>query len=212
MLKLKQFAFNDFMVNCFILYHETGDCAIVDASCSNESENQVLSSFIKENQLTPKHLINTHCHVDHLLGNKFIYDEYGLTTACHTLDVFLIDEAVQHAAMFGLKAKKPPAPGQLIEEGDELEIGNSKLEVLHVPGHSPGSVALYNADTGICITGDALFNGSIGRTDLPGGDYNTLIDSIRRKLLVLPDDVRIFPGHGPESTIGNEKRSNPFLQ
>ncbi len=212
MIKVQKFVFNPFQENSFILYDETGDCILVDMGSYTVDEKKEVLFFIENNKLKPVMLVNTHCHVDHLLGNSFFKNKLKVPVAAHADDEFLVNTAVEHGTMFGFEVEEPPAPDLYLEEGQNITFGSSFLEVLHVPGHSPGSVALYSNHDGFVITGDVLFSGGIGRTDLPGGDYDTLIRSITEKLMVLPDEVTVYPGHGPESTIGEEKHSNPFLR
>ena len=177
-----------------------------------ESEGAVLSEFIENNSLKPVVLLNTHCHIDHVLGNRFIHERYKLELCSHKDEeaVLLANDSL--APMYGIVYKKSPSITQFLDEGDVLEFGNSKLEVLFTPGHSPASISLFHRESQQLIAGDVLFQGSIGRTDLPGGDYDTLIRSIKEKYYPLGDDVRVYPGHGPSTTIFIEKMRNPFLQ
>jgi glyoxylase-like metal-dependent hydrolase (beta-lactamase superfamily II) len=211
MVQIKSFIFNPFQVNTYVLYDETGECVIIDAACQDQREQEILAETIKTEGLKPVRLLNTHCHVDHLLGNRFVAEKYNLSPECGSEDDFLIFQAADQGKMFGLEVDPPPAPGNHLKEGDKIRFGKSFLDVFAVPGHSPGSLAFYNEQEKICITGDALFKGSIGRTDLPGGNYETLISSITSKLMRLADDVKIYPGHQLPSTIGKERTSNPFL-
>lgn len=212
MITIKNFVFNSFQENTYVLYDETKECVIIDAGCYFEGEQQALKSFINENDLKPVKLLNTHCHVDHLFGNKYVADEFQLSVTAHKEDAFLIDNAVAHGMSFGITVDQPPQVGDFVEEEDEITFGNSKLKVLHVPGHSPGGLAFYNEEQKFVFVGDSLFAGSIGRTDLPAGDYDTLIGSIKSKLMSLGDDVVVYTGHGPATTIGDERKNNPFLQ
>ncbi len=211
MIKAKKFVFNPFQENTYLLYDETGQCIIVDPGCQDADECDELAGFVEENSLELVMLVNTHCHVDHILGNSFLFKKYKPKVAAHGDDLFLIDNAVDHALMFGFKMEEPPYPGIILKDNDDITFGNSGVKVLHVPGHSPGSIALYSEPDRFVITGDLIFSGGIGRTDLPGGDYQTIIESIKEKILSLPEDVRILPGHGDYTTVGEEKRSNPFL-
>ncbi len=211
MINIKTFVFNAFQENTFILYDDTNDCVIIDAGCSTENEEMQLKNFITENKLTPKLLINTHCHIDHILGNSFVTNEYNVKNLAHKDDLFFIEKAKEIAITYGLELNEPSLPDNIIDKEGELSFGNSTLKILHVPGHSPGSIALYNDENKFVIVGDVLFNGGIGRTDLPGGDYNVLMRSINKKLFVLNDDVVVFPGHGSTTTILKEKTENPFL-
>ncbi len=211
MIKVQKFVVNPFQENSFLLYDETGECIFVDMGSYTVEEKKEVLYFIENNKLKPVRIVNTHCHVDHLLGNSFFKNKYKVPVAAHAGDESLIANAVEHGLMFGFEVEEPPGIDEYLEEGKPLVFGNSALEILHVPGHSPGSIALYSAEDKFVIAGDALFNGSIGRTDLPGGNYDTLISSIREKLMTLPEDVKVYCGHGPETTIGEENRTNPFI-
>lgn len=211
MTKVKFFEFSPFAENTYVLYDDTGECIIIDPGCYDHSERKTLTDFIEKESLKPVRLINTHCHIDHVFGNKYIAELYGLELEIHRNELPILDWLPQSAMMFGVKADPSPAPGKFIEEGDIIRFGNTKLEVLLTPGHSPGSISFYCRESGFVISGDVLFFGSIGRTDLPGGDYDTLINSIREKLLPLADDVNVYSGHGQMTTIGFERRYNPFL-
>lgn len=212
MSKIAKFTFNPFQENTYVLYDPNGACVIIDPGCSNEQENQKLADFIEKNDLKPEKLINTHCHVDHVLGNKFVADKYGLELGIHQLEEQVLNAVPEYGTMLGLNVTEQKSPDYFIEPGSIITFGNdNELEVLFVPGHSPGSVAFYNKKLGYVVSGDALFFQSIGRTDLPGGNYQTLIDSIKSQLLVLPEKTVVCSGHGPETTIGQEKSSNPFL-
>lgn len=211
MIKVHKFVVNPFQENAYLLWDETGSCVLVDMGSYTVDEKKEVLFFIENNQLEPVMIINTHCHVDHLLGNSFFKNKLKVPVAAHADDEFLIKTAVEHGSVFGFEVEEPPPVDSYLEEGRAITFGSSSLEVFHVPGHSPGSVALYSSEDAFVITGDVLFSGGIGRTDLPGGDYDTLIRSIKEKLMVLPDEVTVYPGHGPETTIGGERHSNPFL-
>ena len=212
MIKIKVFTFNLFAENTIILWEEESrDAAIVDPGNSNPEENNILSEFIISENLNIKYLINTHCHIDHILGCKFVKDKFNPVYYVPENDIPLLEHASQQAEMFDIKLDPIPKPDVLVSEETELFLGSSKLNFLFTPGHTPGEVCIYLAKEKICITGDVLFNKSIGRTDLWGGNYDQLIDSIQTKLLNLPDDVEIYPGHGSASTIGHEKQNNPFI-
>jgi len=211
MLEVYRFIFNPFQENSYVLIDDTKTCAIVDPGNLSDDENLRLKSFITENGLNPKMILLTHGHFDHICGVNFLTDEFGLPVYAHAKAQRMIDEAPEHGAAFGITITQPPAINYKIEDGEELSIGNSKLKVTHLPGHSEGSVFFYNAESKIAVVGDILFNGSIGRTDLPGGNLDDLLNGIREKLLTLPDDIQVFPGHGPETTIGVETKTNPFL-
>ncbi len=211
MIKVRKFVFNPFQENSFLLYDETGKCILVDMGSYTVDEKKEVLYFIENNRLEPVMIVNTHCHVDHLLGNSFFKNKFKVNTAAHKDDRFILENAVEHGQVFGFEVEEPPETDIYLEEGKDLLFGNSSLEVLHVPGHSPGSVALYSSDDNFIIAGDVLFKGSIGRTDLPGGNYDTLISTIKEKLLTLPPQCVVYCGHGPETTIGEEKENNPFL-
>ncbi|MCG8411349.1 MAG: MBL fold metallo-hydrolase [Bacteroidales bacterium] len=211
MIKIKTFVFNSFQENTFVLFDETKNCVIVDPGCSKESEFSLLDQFIEENELEIQSIVNTHCHVDHILGNAYLVNKYKVSSIAHKEDLHLIKRSKDMAAVFGLSLDEPPVPNHLVDEGDEIKFGNSVLQVKHVPGHSPGSIALYSCTDNFIIVGDVLFAGSIGRTDLPGGDYDTLISSIKEKLFTLDDNVIVYPGHGSSTSIIREKQTNPFF-
>jgi glyoxylase-like metal-dependent hydrolase (beta-lactamase superfamily II) len=212
MVRVKVFVFNVFSENTIILWDdEKKVAAVIDPGTSTLDEEKTLADFISSEKLNVKYLINTHCHIDHILGCKFVKEKYNPVYYAPQKDIPLLDHAQQQAQMFDIILDEPPKPEQLITETTELSLGNSFLKFLFTPGHTPGEFCIYLEKEKICITGDVLFNESIGRTDLWGGDYNTLIKSIEQKLFQLPDDVVIYPGHGDSSTIGYEKQNNPFL-
>lgn len=210
-MKIKKFVFNSFQVNTYVVYDDTLACVIIDPACESKEEQTLLLSFVKEQQLKPVAVLNTHGHVDHVLGNKFVSSSFDVPVYAHEADFFLIREAVSFAAVFGMQVTQPDLPDKELEEGISFVFGNSSLEILHVPGHSPGSVVLYNREHSILLAGDVLFEGSIGRTDLPMGDYDGLIRHITSKVLSLPEKTVVYPGHGNPTTIVKEKKSNPFL-
>jgi len=212
MVKIKVFTFNTFSENTIILWdEESNETAIIDPGTSSTDEENELSNFISSKNLNIKYLINTHCHIDHILGCKFIKEKYNPVYYAPEKDIPLLEHAQQQAQMFDIILDEPPKPDLLIDEATDIKLGSSNLKFLFTPGHTPGEFCIYLEKEKICITGDVLFNESIGRTDLWGGDYETLIRSIENKLLVLPDEVVIYPGHGGTSTIGYEKQNNPFL-
>ncbi|HTQ28409.1 MAG TPA: MBL fold metallo-hydrolase [Puia sp.] len=211
MLTVQSFEFNPVQENTYVLFNEKDACCIIDPGCYFGNERRTLETFIEEERLTPKYLLNTHCHLDHVFGNKFVHDRYGLTLYLHEKEKVVLD----HAPASGLKWNMPfeNYQGELLflEEGDVISLDEDHLEVLFTPGHSPGSVCFYCREQHFLMGGDVLFRRSIGRTDLPGGDFRTLLGSIREKLFVLPDDTTVYPGHGEPTTIGYEKKNNPFL-
>jgi len=211
MLQIKKFVFNPFQVNAYVLYDESGECVLIDPAVSSDTELQQLTDFIKGNSLQPVLLINTHSHIDHLLGNDKVSQQFGLKLAAHAAGQPFIDRANDSAARFGLNLTGIKNMDQLLEDGQEVTFGTSKLKVMYTPGHADGSICLYSDEAGIVISGDVLFNDSIGRTDLPTGNYDLLQKSIWGKLFTLPDETIVYPGHGPETTIGSEKVNNPFV-
>jgi glyoxylase-like metal-dependent hydrolase (beta-lactamase superfamily II) len=211
MINIKIFVFNPFQENTFLLYDDTKECVIIDAGCNEEKEFNQVDEFIKENDLVVISIINTHCHIDHIMGNAYLVNKYKVPSIAHKEDMPLMERSKDMAAAFGFDVDEPPIPNHFVNEGDEIKFGNAVLNVKHVPGHSPGSIALYNEAEKFVIVGDVLFAGGIGRTDLPGADYDTLISSIKEKLFTLNGDIVVYPGHGESTTIGQEKESNPFF-
>lgn len=210
MLQIQSFVFNPFQENTFVLFDETKECVIIDPGCSDDGENQELEDFIEQRKLLVKLVLNTHCHIDHVLGNKFAKDAFKANLLIPPGEEAVLKSAEVYAPSYGFHLyQHQPADGYL-EEGDLVHVGNQRFVVLLVPGHSPGHVAFYSERNSMLIGGDVLFYNSIGRTDLPGGNYDQLINSIHTKFFTLPDSVRVYPGHGPETTIGFEKKTNPF--
>jgi glyoxylase-like metal-dependent hydrolase (beta-lactamase superfamily II) len=204
---------NPWQVNTYILSDKTGECVIIDPGCFSEDEQKQLTDFITENNLKPVRLLHTHLHLDHVFGTRFVYEKYNLKPEAHPGDEFFIGATKDYASQFGVTLEEnPPELGNRLNEGDEVIFGNSILKVIHVPGHSPGGITFFNEKEKTLIAGDVLFRDSIGRTDLPGGDYDTLISNIKTKLLSLPGETVVYPGHGPETSIEYEKNSNPFLK
>ena len=212
MIKIKHFTFNPFQENTYIAYDETTECIIVDPGCYDETENTILKNFIEQNVLKPVALVNTHCHLDHVFGNKFIADTYNLSPIMHRLDLPMLEYAPLAARQYELDLEELPEVTNFVEEGDVLKFGASEFEILFTPGHAPGHICLVNKTENIMLSADVLFHLSIGRTDLPMGDHETLLRSIKEKLLVLNDKMIVFPGHGPKTNIGFERKNNPFLQ
>ena len=210
-MKIYKFVFSPIDVNSYILSDDSDDCAIIDCGCYDQEENSRLEEFIKDNNLNPVLLLNTHCHLDHIFGNKFILERYGLRTHASEMEEPNRRNAVQHAMIFGLSMEKSPEPAGFLKDNERITFGKCSLTALHVPGHTKGSLAFYSEKDECVFTGDALFAGSIGRTDLPGGDYQTLINSIKNRLFVLPASTVIYSGHGYESTIGDEIKTNPYF-
>jgi hydroxyacylglutathione hydrolase len=211
MLKQTSFVFNLFGENTYIVYLETGEAAIIDPGNSDAAENRKLADFIAANGLKPVLLLNTHAHIDHVLGNDFVFRQYGLTPQMHKTDLQILEALVYSSQFYGVNATASPKPEKFLEEGDVVKLGNEELQVIFAPGHSPGSICFYSAKHKILWGGDVLFRESVGRTDLPGGDFDTLASHIHNKLFKLPDDVVVYSGHGVPTTIGHEKKHNPFV-
>ena len=212
-MKLKSFTFNQFYENTFIVSDSTNDCIIIDPGCYSNDEKNILKKYIEDNNLNPVKLINTHCHIDHILGNKFVAKTWDLNLETHQNDIELLKNSSEIAHMYGfIDYEKSPSTTQFLNEGDIVEFGNSKLKILYTPGHAPGHISLYSKEEKFIISGDVLFKSSIGRTDLSGGDFNVLIESIKTKILCLDDDTVVYCGHGPATTVGYERVNNPFLK
>ncbi|MEL6124653.1 MAG: MBL fold metallo-hydrolase, partial [Bacteroidota bacterium] len=206
------FTFNAFQENTYLLNHSiTKECIIIDPGCATTAEQQALSSYIDGNALTPIRLINTHCHIDHVLGNAFVADRYGLNLEAHRLEEPVLASCDAVSKAYGIPFAGSPPIHSYLEEGHTVDLGGIPLSILLTPGHSPGSICLHASTQGWLIGGDVLFYNSIGRTDLPGGDHQTLIGSILAKLMPLPETTIVYPGHGPQTTIGQEKNNNPFF-
>lgn len=211
MMKIEKFVVNPLGENSFIISDETGECIFIDPGFYYEEEHEEIKDYLKSNQLIPVKITNTHCHFDHIMGVEFIRNEFKIPFCAHSEDAFWVEKAVGQGEMFGFEMK-PVAPIDFfLVENEYVEFGNTKLKIIHIPGHSPGHVVFYNEKDKILIAGDVLFYGSIGRTDLPGGNYETLISNIKNKLFALPDETKVFCGHGPETNLGFEKSTNPFL-
>jgi len=210
-MNLYKLVFNPFQENTYVLADETGEALIIDNGCSNDNEHNKLDAFLKEKNLTPVLLLNTHCHIDHIFGIAKAKERYQIEFAAHSADNYLLEKAADSAAFYGVKFENVSLPNRYLDNEETIRFGNSELKILPVPGHTPGHVAFYSEKYNFVLTGDVLFKGSIGRTDLPGGDYDTLIKSIQEKLLSLPEDTKVYPGHGPESSIHFEAVNNPFL-
>ena len=211
MLQTHFFTFNPFQENTYILFDETNECVIIDPGCSTDAERNELTKFISENKLKPVLLINTHSHLDHMVGNSFIKHTYNIPFLLHKNELPILYSAVDTGRMYGIEITPSPEPDRFIEDDELIHFGNSVLKTLYTPGHAPGEVSFYNAESKIVIAGDVLFSGSIGRFDFPLSSYESLMQSIFNKLLVLPDDVKVYSGHGSVTTIGKERRTNPYL-
>lgn len=211
MITIKKFVFNTFMVNTYILFDESGEAVIVDAACYETREQEALRSFITEHNLRLVRNLNTHCHVDHVLGNPFIAASFGVNPEYHEKSLPFFGTMKEIGSSFGYAVGQPPATARFLDDGEVITFGRSSLEVLYTPGHADGSVCFYNEKQQFVITGDVLFKDTIGRTDLPSGDFDLLMRSIKTRLFSLPDDTTVYPGHGPETSIGYEKVNNPFI-
>lgn len=210
-MKIYRGVFSPIQVNTYIITGNERDCIIIDCGCYGETEERKLEEMLASRGLNPVMLIGTHCHLDHVFGNRFMLERYGLRPRFHEGDSYNYRNAPKLSLMFGLTMDAPPEPEGYLAEGDVITAAGITLKVIHVPGHSPGGIALYSADDSVVFTGDALFAGSIGRSDLPGGDHEQLMANIREKLFTLPPETVIYPGHGPESIIGEEMQRNPFF-
>lgn len=212
MIQLKSFVFSDFQENTYLLYSGK-DCLIIDPGCFTPDEKSQLHTFIEKNNLSPQMVLYTHCHPDHIFGASYLAQNFpGIIFKAHNEEEAVLKVNKQLAMVLGITIEKPPSLSGFINEGDIIPLGKSRIKTLHVPGHSPGSICYYLESEKMLFAGDVLFAGSIGRTDLPGGNYDMLITNIRKKLLTLPDDVVVYSGHGSATTIGNEKRYNPFFR
>ena len=211
-MKIKSFTFNTFQENTYIVYDNSNECIIIDPGCYSEGEQEELKKFIIKQNLNPVKLINTHCHIDHILGNQFIINQWGVELYIHKADLPMLESAENIAKMYGFENyAKSPFPEHFLEENDIIKFGESNFKILFTPGHAPGHICLHNKKNNLLIGGDLIFKGSIGRTDLPGGNYEILIQSIKNKIFPLSNDTKIFCGHGPSTNIGHEKETNPFL-
>jgi hydroxyacylglutathione hydrolase len=209
-MKIQQFEFNPLQENTYVLYDDTRECVIIDPGCYDAVEQEELAAFIRDNKLEVKALWNTHCHIDHVLGNAFVKRTYNVKLWIHPADEPVLKAVSSYSSNYGFHRYEETTPDEYFQEGQTVSFGSQNLKVLFLPGHAPGHVGFYHEAGKVIIAGDVLFYNSIGRTDLPGGNFNTLIQSIQQKLFRLPDDVTVRPGHGPETTIGYEKRTNPF--
>lgn len=212
MINIQSFTCSPYQENTYILYDETNECVIIDPGMYTGAEQNAVAGFIAENKLNPVMLLNTHCHIDHVFGNKFVFDNYGLPPQFHQGELPLLTAVPSYAPQMGMQYEVSPLPENFLPETGTLSFGQSELELIFAPGHSPAHLCFYSRTDNFLIGGDVLFYGSIGRTDLPGGNFDTLIKSIKEKLFVLPDDCKVYPGHGPATSIAFEKQHNPFLK
>ena len=209
---IASFVCNPFQENTLIVHASNGDCAIIDPGCYSKVEREEIKSYVEKHKLNPIMVVNTHCHIDHVLGNYFVTDLWKIPLSMHEGELPVLKSVATYSDSMGIKYDLSPDPNSWLNEGDEVVVGDQKFDVLFTPGHSPASICLYNKAEGYLVGGDVLFLDSIGRTDLPGGDMDTLLNSIKTKLFTLPNDTVVYPGHGPTTTIGREKKHNPFLQ
>ena len=212
MLVVKSFTFSPVQENTYVLYNEQKQCCIIDPGCYFPAEKDELKTGIEKAGLTPVLLLNTHCHLDHVFGNKFVHDTWGLDLHIHEKEKPVLDFAPLSGERWQLPFDNYDGPLVYLQEGNFIKIGDDALEIRFTPGHSPGSISFYSAENGFIIGGDVLFNRSIGRTDLPGGSMETLMDSIRTQFFTLPDETKVYSGHGPVTTVGYEKGNNPFVR
>ena len=211
MLQIKSFIFSPIQENTYLLYNQQQECIIIDPGCYFDDEKEILKTFIDQQQLKPVYLLNTHCHLDHVFGNKYIHDTYQLTLHLHEKEMEVLGFAPTSGLMYNMPFTNYSGDFILLKDGDKVLLGEDELQVIEAPGHSPGSICFYCKKQNFIIGGDVLFQRSIGRTDLPGGNHQTLLDSIRQKLFVLPDETVVYSGHGATTTIGEEKLYNPYL-
>jgi len=211
-MKIKTFTFNPIQENTYLVYDESNEAVVIDAGCVSEIEKRALKNYIEDNELMLKRVLNTHLHFDHQFGNKFLFNTFGIKPEAGEEDEYLLENVISQTRSFGMAVDEEAQPlGGYITDNQEIKFGNTTFKAFHVPGHSPGSMAFYDEKEGVLFAGDVLFRASIGRTDLPKGDYATLILSITNKLLPLPDSTVVYSGHGPATTIGFERKNNPFL-
>lgn len=212
MLHIQSFVFNPYQENSYIIYDDYKNCIIIDPGMHHYKEEEALSAYIQSEGFTPISLINTHGHIDHVLGNKYVADTYNLIPQFHEKELPLVVQVQNYAPQMGIRYEPSPIPETFLSEGDKIQIGDDKLELILAPGHSPGHLCLYSEKYKFLIGGDVLFKNSIGRTDLPGGNHQQLLDSIATKIYSLPEDTVVYPGHGPTTTIREEKQNNPFIR
>ena len=212
MLHIQSFTFNPVQENTYVLYNEKGQACIIDPGCYFSSEEQALKGFMEASNVTPVLLLNTHCHLDHIFGNRFVHKTYGLSLHLHPLEKQVLDLGSASGQLWGLPFDNYEGELVYMNEGEPIRLGDDVLEILFTPGHSPGSVCFYSKAHKFLIGGDVLFNGSVGRTDQPGGDFKTLEQSIKSKQYTLPGDVIVYPAHGDSTTISREMKTNPFVK
>ena len=211
MLNIRSFTFNPFEENTYVISDDTLECIIIDPGCYSLEEKRELERYIASNNLKPVKILLTHAHIDHILGNNFVAGKYNIPIQMSSIETALLLAAPEYGKMWGIAAEHSPEPVLFVKEGIEITFGKTTLKTIFTPGHSPGSFSYYHEETKNLFSGDVLFMQSIGRTDLPGGDYETLIRSIKEKILLLEDEIVVYPGHGPSTTIGEERENNPFI-
>lgn len=211
MFIVKQFTFNPVQENTYVIYNDSAACCIIDPGCYSDHERNELKLFILDSKLEPKYLLNTHCHLDHIFGNRFIHETFGLDLYIHANEKPVLDRGPESGLKWGLPFLNYEGNLKYLSEYDTISLGTDRFTILYTPGHSPGSISFYCEEQKFVISGDVLFEGSIGRTDIPGADHHTLMNSIFSRLMILPDDVTVYPGHGSPTTIGHERTNNPFL-
>ena len=210
MIQIQSFTFNPFEENTYVLYDKTGEAIVIDPGCYEKVEQEELKNFISGKKLNVKLLINTHCHIDHVLGNDFVKNEYHVPFLIHPIEIPVLKAVKIYASNYGFPHYHEVLPDRELKEGELVRFGNSSIEIIFLPGHSPGHVGFYHSSQKFLVSGDVLFYHSVGRTDLPGGNHDTLLSSIHQKLFVLPDEVTVYPGHGHSTSLGEEKIHNPF--
>lgn len=212
MIQIKTFTFNPYQENTYVLYDEQKNCIIIDPGMHNHAEENILKQFIEENDLTPISLLNTHCHIDHVLGNHFVYETWGLKPNFHEGEVPVLVSVQNYAPQMGFRYETSPIPDTFIQDHQEIQLGNHTLKAILAPGHSPAHLCYYSESQHFLIGGDVLFYNSIGRTDLPGGDHQTLLTSIKERIYTLPGETIVYPGHGPTTRIDYERLNNQFVR
>ncbi len=212
MTTIQSFTFNPFQENTYIISNDSKECIIIDPGCSNSMENEIVEKYISQHALKPIRLLNTHCHIDHILGNSFISKKYNLKLSAHKLEEQVLAGGENVSRLYGVPYVSSPLIENFLDENLEIQLGNVRFQIIHAPGHSPGSICFHNKEEGYLIGGDVLFYGSIGRTDLPGGNHSQLLESIKEKLFLLPENTTVYSGHGNKTSIGYEKKTNPFCK
>lgn len=210
MIQIQTFTFNPFSENTYVVFDQTGEGVVIDPGCYDAHEKTTLAKFIGDENIKIKYLLNTHCHIDHVLGNDFVKEKYKIPFLIHSKEEPVLKSVKAYAPSYGFAQYHEALPDQFLTEGDLVSFGKIVFQVLFLPGHAPGHIGFFHDESKSLFSGDVLFERSIGRTDLPGGDFNTLIKSIHQKIFTLPDDVVVYPGHGDPTTVGEEKISNPF--